>query len=558
MAIVLCVGQAMVENAQAQQKGWGEKEGKLEEAVINVEKNVAVELPEAPRNFEKFRIDPPQPAKDDVTYRFTDYKMPGQEVDVNMRVLTIKQDDLPKLLGNYVKLGFGNYATPYLKGYFHNTRSKDYSIGADVSHISSANGPVERGGENISGVSNSSVGLHGESFQRNMTLGGRLHYGHDRYKFYGFSPAIEQFSEDSIQQVFNRVTAEGYLNNYQDSRAKLQYQAGVNFSLLKDNFEASETNFGVNLKTDYFLDKISKISVKTDFAYASHKDSVTNTRPFFKISPTYQRDMDKLDIEIGATIGYTGDTINDARKFNFYPVVKASYEVVEGKVLFFAGLEGDLQRNTLYKLTEENPYLAPNVIVADINKNLDVNAGISLNLANNVHLLGKVSYRNYRNLYFFNNSVTDSSKFAIWYDNGSTSAVNVYADLAYTMAEKFRFGTKIDYTNYSTETLDHPYHRPSMWASVYSTFNLYNKILLNAELYYISSSFGSIYRPQTGTFVDQETDNIVDLNLKGDYRFSNKFSAFLMFNNLFGNKYERFVNYPTKGINVIGGISYSF
>jgi outer membrane cobalamin receptor len=55
-----------------------------------------------------------------------------------------------------------------------------------------------------------------------------------------------------------------------------------------------------------------------------------------------------------------------------------------------------------------------------------------------------------------------------------------------------------------------------------------------------------------------ETDNIIDLNLKADYRFSDKFSTFVMLNNILNRKYERFTNYPNKGLNVIGGISYTF
>jgi len=56
----------------------------------------------------------------------------------------------------------------------------------------------------------------------------------------------------------------------------------------------------------------------------------------------------------------------------------------------------------------------------------------------------------------------------------------------------------------------------------------------------------------------RQTDTIVDLNLKADYRFTNNFTIFAMANNLLGKKYERFVNYPGKSINLIGGVTYSF
>lgn len=55
LAIVLCVGYAFMNSAQAQNNGWGEG-AKLEDAEVIVEKNRVIELPNAARNFEKFRV----------------------------------------------------------------------------------------------------------------------------------------------------------------------------------------------------------------------------------------------------------------------------------------------------------------------------------------------------------------------------------------------------------------------------------------------------------------------------------------------------------------------
>ena len=104
--------------AVAQQTGW-EGNNKLEDAEIVVEKSRINELPEAIRNYEKFKIEPPEKKPQQVVYRFADYKISGLQLNLPIRVLTIKQDELTKLNGNYVKLGFVNYGTPYLKGYFH-------------------------------------------------------------------------------------------------------------------------------------------------------------------------------------------------------------------------------------------------------------------------------------------------------------------------------------------------------------------------------------------------------------------------------------------------------
>ncbi|MDQ3292612.1 MAG: hypothetical protein M3Q05_15095 [Bacteroidota bacterium] len=536
---------------------WAQKTtGKLEDAEIVVEKSRVNVLPEASRNYEKFKVDPPQKTTTPVSYKFTDFKVAQQDLNLNMRVLTIKPEDQTPLPGNYLKLGYGNYGTPYLKGYFHNNRDEEFSYGANISHISSSKGPVPN-----SGVSNTSLGLNGESYGSGLTIGGKFNYGHDKYNFYGYSPLDESVKEDSIKQVFNRVSLQGYLNN-KTSESPLQYQAGVGVSIIRDNFEARESNVAINLGASYAISDISRFSVGADFSGISYQDSSKTTRGFFKLKPAYEVDGDRFDYSVGVTLAYTGDKVNDAKKMNIYPVLKVAYELADDKLVLFGNLSGDLHRTSLYQLTQENPYLNNNLQIADVNKALDVNGGLTGNISNNLSFTARVSYLSYRNLYFFNNSAADSSRFDIVYDNDNTNVLNFFGELIYNQSEKLRLGARTEYNQYKPASLDKPFHRPATQATFFGTYNIYNKLFFNGELYYISSSYGQITRASSenleGIKVLKKTDNIVDLNLKADYRFSDKFSTFVMLNNILNKKYERFVNYPTKGLNVIGGISYSF
>lgn len=538
--------------AAAQQAGW-ENPNKLESSEVIVEKTRVNELPEANRNYEKFKIDPPEKKPQQVAYRFSDYKIADLQLSLPVRVLTIKQDELPRLYGNYVKAGFGNYITPYLKGYFHNTRSSQMSYGADVSHVSSANGPVPN-----SGLSNSAVNLHGEMYDKAVTLGGRIHYGRDRYNFYGHQqPETGVVVADSIKQVFNRVGAQAYLNNKLDTRNPFQYQANLGFDYLNDNYEARELDIRLGVASFYKMDDQAGIRFDTDLSFVNHSDSASTRRPYVRLKPAYERNTDLFHLTLGATIAYTGDTVNVARRFNIYPNIRMAYEVVANKVEVFGGVSGDLERITLFQLTQENPYLNQNISVADKNKVLDVFGGMSGNLGRDFKFTGRVAYQGYRNLYFFNNSAADSSKFDLVYDKGTTKVVNFFGDLTYNHSERFRLGVKADYNAYTTDALAEPFHRPSLQGHLYSSYNMQDKIFFHTEVYYISSTFGQITRAN-GERAMRLTDDIVDLNFKVDYRFSDKFSTFVMGNNLLGKKYQRFVNYQHKGLQAIAGISYIF
>ena len=58
--------------------------------------------------------------------------------------------------------------------------------------------------------------------------------------------------------------------------------------------------------------------------------------------------------------------------------------------------------------------------------------------------------------------------------------------------------------------------------------------------------------------VPVQTDAVIDLSLRADYRITPKFSIFVLANNLANRRYQPYLNYPVKGINVIGGLTYSF
>ncbi|WP_026464494.1 hypothetical protein [Adhaeribacter aquaticus] len=540
--------------AQQRSGNWGES-NKLEDAEIVVEKNRVNELPEANRNFEKFRISPIERKPQPVAYKFNDFKLADLSLNLPIRVLTIRQEELAKLYGNYVKLGVGNYGTSYVKGYFHNKRDNQYSYGADVSHVSSLRGPVEN-----SGVSNSGINLSGESFSKDLTFGGKLAYSHDRYNFYGYSPLNETIDKEDIKQRFNRIGTGLYFHNNQ-SGGPFRLSGGLGFDYFSNYYSARESNIKFDLGTTYALDKSSAIKIDADASFINYKDVNSQNRSYFRLKPVYERTTDNLILTLGATVGYTNDTLKTTRSFNLYPNVRVAYELVDDKFQVFAGVGGDLERVSLFRLTQENPFLNQNVAVADVNKVLDFYGGITGSLSSSFQFAGRAAYQSYRNLYFFNNSPVDSAKFDLVYDNGTTKVISFSGDLTYSQSDRFRMGVKAAINQYTTDLLVKPFHRPTFQGNLYSTYNLNDKINIQADLYYISSTFGQVVRNLNSilpTTVLKETDDIVDLNLKADYRFSDKFSTFVMANNILGQSYQRFVNYPNKGFQVIAGISYLF
>ena len=551
---LLALGLLTAAAAHAQQRG------KIEEAEVEIVKERVNQLPEAARNYDKIKVAPPAKQAPALSYTYPDFRLPTTLLSPAVRILTIRQETPAPQTGNYVKGAVGNYASVYAKAYLHNTRDDAYAYGLNFSHLSSARGPVDKGN---SKVSQSSLGLNGELYNGPLTLGGQLDFGRERYNFYGYNrnrPDIP--SADDLKQEFYRFGAKGYVRN-RAADAPLKYDAAVGLRYWKDHFQARETNFYVTGKSTYALTENSRVAVNGDLSIISQRDSIgTVSRPFVQVAPAYELTLNRLALRVGATLGYSGDTVRNVNQFNVFPNVRADYTVTENKFVVFAGLGGEIQRVTLYDLTTENPWLAANQRVADTHRGPTLYFGLNSTPVNNLELNARVTLAQDRNLYFYNNNARDSAQFDLVYDRRATQLLNVHAEALYNAAEKLRLGLKADYNSYNVHSLAQPFHRPAFQSTLFGTYNVYDKLLLGAELYTYSSSYGSIYRRPfagaAGERVVRPTSTVVDLNLKADYRFSENLSIFALGNNLLGRQYQRFLNYPVKGVNVLAGVSYEF
>jgi outer membrane cobalamin receptor len=79
-------------------------------------------------------------------------------------------------------------------------------------------------------------------------------------------------------------------------------------------------------------------------------------------------------------------------------------------------------------------------------------------------------------------------------------------------------------------------------------------LLLTANLY----TLGGIQGINLASNTTKKLDTIADLGFTTEYLFSEKFSAFLQLKNIFAKEYERYLNYPSRGFMLLGGVTLSF
>ncbi|MCC3152996.1 TonB-dependent receptor [Hymenobacter sp. BT770] len=578
LAAVLVGGGASTATAQTTKPK--PKTGQIEEAEIEIVKERVNQLPEATRNFDKIKLPAPPKTERKVSYTYPDFRLPADRLTPSVKVLTIRAEEPTPLTGNFVKAGLGNYGTFYGRGYFHSTRNTDHAYGLDIKHINSLTGPVD--GKN-SATAETSAHLMGELYRGTAAFGATLDLGREGYNFYGYQKAANTpeatpvpESKD-IQQVFKRFGVKAYAHN-RDPEQVLTYDAGIGYRYWNDIFGATENNVLVNAKVGYALGDASRVTVAADASFISEKDivsfnklkpgapttDVTRTRTFVQATPAYEFINNSIAFSVGATLGYSSDTATNVSKTVVYPAVRLGYTIEPEKFMVYAGLGGALQRVTRYDLSTENPWLNRGLNVADTHRGPTVYAGFTSTPARGLELNARATYARDRNLYFYLNNAIDPTKFDLVYDQNATGVLNIHGELLYNAAEKFRLGTRMDYNKYALKNLPQPFHRPEFQGSVFGTYTAFEKLNLGVEGYFYAASYGISYRPASSAGAVRvpdfyrATDPIVDLNLRADYRITPKISIFVMGNNLANRQYQRFYGYPVKGINVLGGATYTF
>lgn len=545
----------------AQEDPNWEEEGEIEEAEVVIEKDRQIELPRANRNFERV---PPLPVSEpeiDISYQFVEVLPRLQQLTPPIRVLKVKEPPLPKLYPNYVKAGFGNFVTPYLEVFANSPRSEDYTYGVHFRHLSSRRGPVD--GAN-SGNSDTRIGLHGKYFFAGHTLFGEAGYQRERYHFFGYAPGTE-VSRDDIRQVFNTIDISGGIER-SEVDAVFDYRLQLNYRHLNDAYQAAENQFEVKLDTDVRISEQLGFHLNTDVWYAKLEDAPAPTpealntinRNLIRINPyfSYRTSPDPkrgLELSAGANLVYENDTLPNADRLHFYPYALATYHLGES-LRVYGRLDGDIERVSLLDLTNENPWLRPNVPVFHSNRSLSFGGGVAGRLNSLLGFNAGLSASNYKNLYFFANSATDSTKFNVLYDQGNVFVLNFFGELNINSQDRFRTTLRFDYFAYDMGELEEPWHRPNLKMSVLSSYNLYEKLLLNAEFMLL----GGLEGLNQATNRSVSLPLITDLSLKADYIFSPRFSTFLQFKNIFAQNYERYLNYPSRGFMLMGGVTYSF
>ncbi len=508
--------------------------------------------------------------KENIQYNIFSFPVASTFTPNKGRAANVEKSAQEKIYSNYLTLGAGNYGTANVELFVtENVSNTDY-FGGMLRHLSSQGGIKEV--ELDDKFSNTSLDLTYGSRTRALSWNADVGYQHQVYNWYGIRPDyFDQAVIDAIdeQQTYHNLYVAGRLN-LGDSFLK---ESTLKFNRFWDAFGSAENRFIAKpslefdvmeekIKTDFIVDYISGSFEKDFFGGSEIKYGFTN----LGFQPSIRLQKDDLSVSAGVGFFYSAAQESGESKFFIYPQVIGSYKVVGDLMIAYAGIEGSLKQNSYKEFVDQNFFVSPTLGIAPTDQKYDVYFGLKGKLANSVSYNVRGSYKNEDNKALFKSNGLDASNantdgyifgnsFGVVYDQVKT--ISFFGELKADFSKNVSFGVNGTFNSFSTDTAAEAWNLPSLEVGASLDVTITPKWYAGTNVFFVGErkdQFIQNFLPATTATLD----SYFDLNAHVGYKHNERLTFFLKGNNLANQDYQRWLNYPVQGIQVLGGASYKF
>ena len=512
---------------------------------------------------------------------------------------TVKGEALKPLNTGLVKIGYGNYISPFAELYINSKRQKNYSLGIAAQHHSSFGKIKNYIDQKIySGYDDSNIEAFGKKIFAKSVLSGKIYFSSNGINYYGYDPKVYgdpyTINWDSIDYVdtrdemekqrFNRLGANMTFESQQTGRKHWNYKFDLGyqyfFTKTKDwqhkigvdaNVGRSVKNISYGVDINYLFNAnkmaaypnpnvvIGTIGFGVPIKMSSLNDMYLNAKPYFRF------ENEKWQIRAGANFCF--ELLNSENTFYIYPDVYVQLNV-SNTIIPYVSYGGHLQTNNLEFISTVNPFINSYESYHNTSYQHEANLGVKAIISKKVYLHLNANYSHIDQMVFFVNDTTVPlhNKFVMEYMD--VDRVGAYAELSMReLAPGLDIMLKAHYYYYiklgdptvlnSPKIADaRPWQMPDLDVSLRAAYRLTNKISFGVEGYFLNRCFAKEYNE--GVQYAKKMKAVIDVNLFGEYKFDDNFSAFLYLNNIACQRYYIWNNYRAQGFNALVGLTYVF
>ncbi len=511
--------------------------------------------------------------KPDFTYQIKIKPYYPEYTISQIRAASLLPDPLPKLYKSYVKLGIGNYITPFGELSITNERSKKGAVGFYVRHFST-NGNVKLDNDEkvFAGYMDNDASLFGKRFFRHSMLEGSLDFTQKTRYAYGYEPDL------------------GYSPDKKDIKLDY-YNPGANLSFSSIDIDSTDFSWDFNVNYDFFFNtsdlyqhhagfdgtmatllKGFYAGTGLEFDFYRPPDAVFEGSEYnASLSPFINKRTQQWDFKAGFQLLLDKDT-SDTPKLHFYPDVRFGFSIVPEYISFYTALNGKLVVNAPQNVIEQNPFIVNNGTLFSLKNTsypLIVSAGLYGNNGIGGIYLISASYSFINDILFFSNRVylplpppgssfLEGNYFDPLTDDGEL--LKIHGEMTGSINDKVTFNVNANWYKYTLSVTEFPWNKPDWDGTVEIKYNLRNKIIAGLNVTALGKRNLLVTDINPVSVLPQkifEEPVHVNMNLNLEYRYTKILSFWLKLNNISLNRYYEWAYYPSQRFIGLVGFTYS-
>ena len=490
----------------------------------------------------------PSPFSSDSSRRVQAYRLPGQNLQIRFFPAPVSplayQGELTDTAKDqfYVKAGYGNFRTPYLKAKASLGANEYFNGNIRLDYRSSKGNMVRQQFSNLdAGIT--TVQHLDESRSLQLYGGYQLQ---STYRYGGFGKdSVAQANAEKL--IYNDIMLGTSLRNAQELGYGIKMEGNLEMHFFTDNHKGREISlaYDVPFSRKFSDDFSASVSAKGLVSFLN-KSSIDYTNNLFSFPARVSFDaLENLKIHAGLTPALANG------KFRVLPDVMAEFGMPENNLVIEAGVAGYYTQQTYWRLANMNHWIyAPDSLKHT--RNVELFGAVKTSLAENVQLRIKAGYGKVYDLptFYATGQYLDSFRIG---NAAEVSRLNLTAELDYHLAETIIWNTSLTVNRYGDVLVtSKPYGYLPFELRSSLEWKPVSRLSVTADLYRFG---GAWFNEKNGD--NHRGDGGFDLNAGASYQIVPQAGIWLQTHNLLNMDYTRWRGYPALGLQILAGVSIS-
>lgn len=442
-------------------------------------------------------------------------------------------------------IGFGNR--------FHSTAGYQYINAIEqkrrvlftASHRSLRNGPT---GNDLSAQNDQSLGLKVMQPVNSWNISLRSQLYRTGFNYFGLADslfldeqALSLIAPATLWKTSNVIGVSNVSNDELSIKSHVIYQT----TKQTENQFTSEHRLG--LATELAGDVSSNLSWRfiPSFDYLVNSSSLGNKSRLVSQTPIAAI-FKKSNWYLQGGLNWVNDQreADDGNANYFLPKLIFTYNLSRYQS-FGVGLNSGINLNTAFVKSLDNLYM--NYAFQDYRTEItrfDWFASYRQSFLSNYHLQFSINYLEIQNKsFFFNESFApgpaenvSAEKYSLIYEGNPVGLFQMNLSSQGSLSSKFRYEFSVRTNNYFLDSLEAAYHMPTFESRLSLNFTPSDKLLISSQLRYESGIQFSVV---------QETGQIMNLSLSGDYQINEFLHSNIRLENMLNQSNSRYYLYPS-------------